>query len=1142
MVKLKTFFLALLLMVIPKSLWAYTVSEIITINNLKYEVLTVTGVHQLRFVGTEASVSGTLTIPGTFNNGQGTSFIVTEIGARTGVTTSPNVTSVIIPETVTKIGASSFDGSKITKVSIPKSVTDIDTRVWALLGYNPQCIVDGDNPAFESTTEGILYTRGKEELRSIPSTLLKETGQTTYVVDENVKHITFLAFNKLEGLQRIVLPKNLAKVDEGSPSIASTQPLLEAFEIAPGGNPNYEVKDDVLFTKGLNKLVFYPYAKNVADYKVPDGVKEIASYGIVSNQNMTRIDLNQVTKINISALVSLNKLTTIKLPKDLKREGLVEGAFENCQSLEAYEVADGNTDFYAKEGVLFSADKQILYFYPLAKPETSYTIPATVKTISVKSFMGARKIVSLVIPASVEYLNEQAFRQTNLETVTFLEQSNMKKIDNYVFWQCPKLREVTLPSSITAIGKAFVDCKMLETINVPGGSKLQTIEEDAFSRKLDNLKHVNFLGSCELKTIKKNAFANLPNLESFIVPKTVTSIELNAFNGCAKLATVEFDPNADIQTIGAGAFSNCGLQNFTVPSNVQTIEREAFNNCQALTVVNVSEKTTSISPEAFKSCSNLTAINVSKKNTEYSSVDGYLLSKNKETLKIFPPGKANEHFTLLPPSITAIGDYAFYNCQELKNVTIPNLVTSIGKRAFGGCSNLNTITFLCDNKIDPANINQNPSERSFDDGNEAPNLMDKIDIHVRQEKLSDYNSDPFYNGKFKSISPSFVKDTEEYIAVSDNSVDMLKTTRQDETFVLPTTVTHDSKTYKVSMIGDYAFQHVSSGIKEVVVKKDVEYIGAQAFITNRTDTTSIIKSVFFIESNPTNQMLSTTRFDLDDTGKNYNEFAKTTTIYVKKTALPVYQEKWAKKVYKIATDSEEKSPYDFTSQLEFKIKDVKISKKYGTFAREFDVDFSDYYNEKHRSEVAAFVASTKILDGPGDYGTATKHVQMTSVDKKGGYTASYSYVPAYTGVLLKVLDKEATDADFYYTIGEQDQQVYNVTNNVMTGVTVNPLASLVATAAAPIYVMQGGTFRKAENTISNFPIHKAYMKFSALPAGTRVVFDFDDTTTGIESIESIDTGCSNHAADVYYNLQGQRINKPQQAGLYILNGAKVIIK
>ena len=182
------------------------------------------------------------------------------------------------------------------------------------------------------------------------------------------------------------------------------------------------------------------------------------------------------------------------------------------------------------------------------------------------------------------------------------------------------------------------------------------------------------------------------------------------------------------------------------------------------------------------------------------------------------------------------------------------------------------------------------------------------------------------------------------------------------------------------------------------------------------------------------------------------------------------------------------------------------------------------------------------MDGIGDYGITDKHVQMTSIDKKGGYTDSYSYVPAYTGVLLKVLDRESTGADFYYTIGEQDNQKYTVVGNVMTGVTVNPKAPLVVTSADPIYLVQKGIFCKAESNIAKFPIHKAYMKFSALPAGTRVVFDFDDTTTGIESIESIDTGSSNRAADVYYNLQGQRINKPQQPGLYILNGAKVIIK
>ena len=79
------------------------------------------------------------------------------------------------------------------------------------------------------------------------------------------------------------------------------------------------------------------------------------------------------------------------------------------------------------------------------------------------------------------------------------------------------------------------------------------------------------------------------------------------------------------------------------------------------------------------------------------------------------------------------------------------------------------------------------------------------------------------------------------------------------------------------------------------------------------------------------------------------------------------------------------------------------------------------------------------MEKGGDYGESTHHIKMTSVDMNGGNTASYAYVPANTGVLLKVLDKVATDADFYYTIGEEDAQTYNVTNNIMTGVTINLL-------------------------------------------------------------------------------------------------------
>ena len=149
-------------------------------------------------------------------------------------------------------------------------------------------------------------------------------------------------------------------------------------------------------------------------------------------------------------------------------------------------------------------------------------------------------------------------------------------------------------------------------------------------------------------------------------------------------------------------------------------------------------------------------------------------------------------------------------------------------------------------------------------------------------------------------------------------------------------------------------------------------------------------------------------------------------------------------------------------------------------------------------------------------------------------------MPANTGVLLKVLDSNAaaTPSDFYYTIGEKDNTTYNVTKNIMNGVTVNP-TSVTATVSSPVYVMQKGSFQKVTTNISNFSVHKAYLKLENIPSGAKVMFHFDDdTTTGIEDI-TIDG--ENKGNDTFYNLNGQRVSNPQR-GIYIHNGKKVIIK
>ena len=1138
MKKLKFLLLALLLVAIPKSLWAYTKDQIVPFGDMTYKVLVPNGTKPtLMFLGT--TKSGALEIPAEVKDGAGTTFTVTEVSGDTRYPCK-DVTSVKLPETIVKLGDVCFYGAKLTEINIPKNVSEISHTAWAGLDAVPECKVVTENTHFDSDDNGVLYTEGNAELRSVPSNIAAKTGNSTYTVNSAVTSIAKGAFFSNPGLKKVILPSNLQEVEEGWPSIAATS-QLEEFEMTPSSTAKYEVKEGVLFTKGPNKLVLYPQAKNVAEYTVPEGVKEIASYGISSNKYITSIDLKDVTKVQISALVNLLKLKTITIPKNLKKEGLEKGAFEGCSALEAYKVAEGNTDFSAVGGVLFSENKEILYFYPLAKPDETYTIPSTVKEIAAKAFQGATKLTSLVIPTSVEKIQEQAFRQNyKLASVKFCEPSKITDLSAYAFWQCPNLTEVTLPSSITEIGKVFLQCENLETVNVPANAKLKTIKEDAFATN-KKLKNFNFQGNCNLEAIEANAFANAESLESFKFPKTVTKIERNAFTGCTNMATATFAEDADIQKIGAGAFADCGLTSIGIPKKVKTIEREAFRNCKVLNKIDVTEFTTEISPEAFKYCNNLTNINVSKKNEVYSSVDGYLLSKDKKELLIFPPGKANSKFTLLPPSIEKIGKFAFYDCQALTNVTIPNKVTTIGERAFGLCKNLNTITFLCDKMINPSNINQLQNTMSFDDGSQAAEMFKNITINVRKELFTQYDAEAFYK-KFKGIGQSFTEGREEYIAVSDNAVDMLSTKREDHTFVLPTSIVHEGKTYKVSLIGDYAFEGVSDKVQEVVVRKDVEYIGAKAFITStdKNKLESTVKSVFFIESNPTKEMLSTTRFELDETGTNYSEFAPTTKVYVKKSALDTYKEKWTKTVYNKDTDKEETSQFNFTSQIDYQIKDVKINHKYGTFAREFDVDLNIYSREKNTAKIGAFVAKLGgVKPGDGDYGHSTYHIRMSSVDVNGVGNHNYGYVPAYTGVLLKALDSETTPSDFYYAIGEDDDKDYKITNNIMHGVTVNPRNAGAATVDEVIYVMQGGIFKKAMASTVSLPVHKAYAKIEGVPAGSKVEFSFsdDNTTNAIVTIDAEEKNADN----AYYNLNGQRVNKPQQ-GIYIHKGKKIVIR
>ena len=167
----------------------------------------------------------------------------------------------------------------------------------------------------------------------------------------------------------------------------------------------------------------------------------------------------------------------------------------------------------------------------------------------------------------------------------------------------------------------------------------------------------------------------------------VTSIGDLAFVSCTRFSSIIISNS--VTSIGNKAFFGCyWLYSVIIGNSVTSIGDLAFCGCSSLKTVTIPNSVKSIGNDVFDSCSGLTSIIVESGNTKYDSRDdcNAIIETASNTL-VF--GCKN---TIIPNSVTSIGEYAFSYCSSLKTVTIPNSVKSIGEWAFGHCSGLTSVT------------------------------------------------------------------------------------------------------------------------------------------------------------------------------------------------------------------------------------------------------------------------------------------------------------------------------------------------------------------------------------------------------------------------------------------------------------------
>lgn len=453
----------------------------------------------------------------------------------------------------------------------------------------------------------------------------------------------------------------------------------------------------------LPKLQAFTFIANTAleNITIPNSITELEE-GVFSDcTSLSTVEISSSSLLQIIGEYAFSNcvaLSNITMQKSRTITIIGDYAFNNCTSLNRIDIPESLIQI-----------KSYAFNNCSGITALNFIGSSNLYQIGSNAFLGSNNINKLTVPASVNIIGEKAFYNNSFSQIIFSPNSSLSEIGKFAFAWSTMIEQVHLYGYISSIKEgAFANCDSLRWIKIQ--SELPpTLESDVWDARLRIYVPENAVSTYKQNWTQYstgiNSLSRIDGDYSYILENNQIEIfQYMGNNSHINLPSTLSD--SQVISIGSYAFGP-ELESIIIPNTVTTLKRAAFNNSK-LENVHLPFSIVDIQDNPFINCYLLRQISIDSTNTYFRTHDRVLYNSDLTKLIAYPNALEIFNYSYdLPSTVVEIGVDAFRGANKLLALNIPSSVRTIGANAFMNC------TVLLDILFDNATVLEYIGENAF---------------------------------------------------------------------------------------------------------------------------------------------------------------------------------------------------------------------------------------------------------------------------------------------------------------------------------------------------------------------------------------------------------------------------------------------